>query len=137
MDAVQLAEILEDSVQLHGPRTGLDIALPLFERRMLSRSARVVVASHERAKELHSSKAKRPARRGQVELGAPMPEIIQLLRDKGIGAHSASDPRGLDAVVAEAIGISDLTGRQEAEESGEVDGCCGCERGVLSLVNGK
>eukprot|EP00746_Dinoflagellata_sp_MGD_P149806 gnl/MRDRNA2_/MRDRNA2_81785_c0_seq1.p1 gnl/MRDRNA2_/MRDRNA2_81785_c0~~gnl/MRDRNA2_/MRDRNA2_81785_c0_seq1.p1 ORF type:complete len:313 (+),score=42.26 gnl/MRDRNA2_/MRDRNA2_81785_c0_seq1:509-1447(+) len=43
-DAVLLAEILEDSVRRHGPGIGLDIALPLFEKRMLNRTARVVRA---------------------------------------------------------------------------------------------
>ena len=35
MDAVQLAEMLEDSIRSHGPITGLDVALPAFERKML------------------------------------------------------------------------------------------------------
>lgn len=32
-----------------------------------------------------------------------MPQVIRVLRASGIGAHSAADPRGLDAVVANAI----------------------------------
>jgi hypothetical protein len=32
-----------------------------------------------------------------------MPEVIAFLRARNIGAHSAVDPRGLDAVVSEAM----------------------------------
>ena len=80
---------------------------------MLTGAARVVVASRIKAKELHSNLAKQPARMGGLEMIAIMPEIVRVLRENGVGAHSASDPRGLDAVVAEAIGISDVTGGQE------------------------
>merc|ERR1711920_1062195 len=98
----------EDSVRKHGPLAGMDLALPEFERRMLSRSARMVVASREKAKELHSSLAMQPARKVQRESGADMPEIIRALRAQGIGAHSAADLRGLDAVVAEVMDASNL-----------------------------
>ena len=39
-------------------------------------------------------------------------KAIRILRENGIGAESAADPRGLDAVVAEAIGQSGSFGRQ-------------------------
>ena len=35
----------EDGVRKHGPRAGLDAALPLFEQKMLSRSAAVVAVN--------------------------------------------------------------------------------------------
>merc|ERR1712032_78561 len=85
-----------------------DVALPLFERKMLSRSARVVLASREKAKELHSSLAMQPARKVQREAGIDMPELLRALRAKSIGAHSAADPKGLDAVVAEVMDTSGL-----------------------------
>eukprot|EP00971_Amphidinium_carterae_P072328 1430687-Amphidinium_carterae.1 len=43
-----------------------------------------------------------------------MPEIIRVLRDRGVGAHSASDPRGLDSIVAEVMS-SLRTGAQSVE----------------------
>jgi len=107
-DAVLLADTLENSVRRHGPQSGLDVALPLFERKMLSRSARVVLASREKAKELHSSLAMQPARKVQREVGVDMPEILRALRAKGIGATSAANPKGLDAIVAEVMDASGL-----------------------------
>eukprot|EP00929_Paragymnodinium_shiwhaense_P048416 TRINITY_DN24481_c0_g2_i3.p1 TRINITY_DN24481_c0_g2~~TRINITY_DN24481_c0_g2_i3.p1 ORF type:complete len:1080 (-),score=278.32 TRINITY_DN24481_c0_g2_i3:174-3413(-) len=104
-DAVLLAETLEDSVRQHGPQDGLGKALPVFEQKMLSRAARVVIASREKARELHSSLAMKPARKVQRESGVDMSAIIRTLRTKGIGAQSAVDPRGLDALVAEVIDI--------------------------------
>merc|ERR1711908_267201 len=59
-DAAQLAEIMKDGVQRHGPHTGLDIALPRFEQRMLTRATRMVLGSREKAKELHSALALQP-----------------------------------------------------------------------------
>lgn len=109
-DAVLLADSLVEGIQKHGPQDGLDAALPLFEQKMLSRSARMVVGSREKAKELHSSLALQPARKVQREVGLDMPKVIRALRANGIGAHSATDPRGLDAVVAEAIGSSPSSG---------------------------
>jgi len=105
-DAVLLADCLVDSVQKHGPHAGLDAALPLFEQKMLSRSARVVVGSREKAREQHSQLALQPARKVQRETGMDMQQAIRVLRAKGVGAHDATDPRGLDAVVAEAIGVT-------------------------------
>lgn len=102
-DAVLLADCLADSVQMHGPHAGFDAALPSFERRMLNRSARMVVGSREKAKELHSAFAMQPARKVQRETGVDMQKAIRALRAKQIGAHSAADPRGLDAVVVAAI----------------------------------
>eukprot|EP00928_Gymnodinium_smaydae_P038278 TRINITY_DN26430_c0_g1_i1.p1 TRINITY_DN26430_c0_g1~~TRINITY_DN26430_c0_g1_i1.p1 ORF type:complete len:1082 (+),score=131.33 TRINITY_DN26430_c0_g1_i1:283-3246(+) len=102
-DGVLLADILEDNVRKHGPQLGFDAALPIFEQKMLNRSARMVTGSREKAKEMHSSLAMQPARKVQRDTGIDMPSIIKTLRVKGIGAHSATDPRGLDAVVADAI----------------------------------
>ena len=107
-DAVLLADCLVDNVQKHGPYAGLDAALPLFEQKMLSQSARMVVGSREKAKELHSRLALQPARKVQREIGADMQKGIQVLRARGIGAHNATDPRGLDVAVADAISTSSL-----------------------------
>eukprot|EP00746_Dinoflagellata_sp_MGD_P035424 gnl/MRDRNA2_/MRDRNA2_184761_c0_seq1.p1 gnl/MRDRNA2_/MRDRNA2_184761_c0~~gnl/MRDRNA2_/MRDRNA2_184761_c0_seq1.p1 ORF type:complete len:405 (-),score=69.73 gnl/MRDRNA2_/MRDRNA2_184761_c0_seq1:31-1185(-) len=107
-DAVLLADVLEDSVRKHGPQNGLDFALPVFEEKMLRRSGRLVIASREKAKELHSSLALQPARKVQRESGVDMPEVLRVLRAKGIGAHSANDPRGLDAVVAENSSLGEF-----------------------------
>uniref|UniRef100_A0A7S0L217 Uncharacterized protein n=1 Tax=Coccolithus braarudii TaxID=221442 RepID=A0A7S0L217_9EUKA len=68
----------------------------------------MVVGSREKAKELHSGLALQPARKVQRETGVDMARGIRVLRARGIGAHSATDPRGLDALVAEAIGTPDL-----------------------------
>jgi 2-polyprenyl-6-methoxyphenol hydroxylase-like FAD-dependent oxidoreductase len=105
-DAVLLADTLVDSIRKHGPHAGVDAALPLFEQKMLSRSSRMVVGSREKAKELHSSLALQPARKVQRETGSDMHQAIRVLRAKGIGAHNATDARGLDAVVAEAVDMS-------------------------------
>jgi hypothetical protein len=70
---------------------------------MLSRSARMVLGSREKAKELHSSLVLQPARKAQREAEIDIQEAIRILRAKGIGAHCASDPQGLDAIVAAAI----------------------------------
>ena len=102
-DAVLLAECLVDSIVKHGPQAGFDVALPLYEQKMLSRSSRMVVGSREKAKELHSSLVLQPARKVQREAGGDMQKAIGTLMAKGIGAHSAKDPRGLDAVVTDAI----------------------------------
>eukprot|EP00933_Yihiella_yeosuensis_P022592 TRINITY_DN17777_c0_g1_i6.p1 TRINITY_DN17777_c0_g1~~TRINITY_DN17777_c0_g1_i6.p1 ORF type:complete len:471 (-),score=110.97 TRINITY_DN17777_c0_g1_i6:527-1939(-) len=118
-DAVLLADILEESVRKHGPATGLDIALPVFERRMLQRSARMVLGSREKAKELHSSLAMQPARKVQRESGVDMPEIIRVLRERGIGTHSATDPKGLDAIVGEVMdsfGSGDSSVARQSED---------------------
>ena len=102
-DAVLLADTLLEGVQRHGPHAGIDAALPLFEQKMLSRSARMVLGSREKAKELHSSLALQLGRKVQREVGLDMPKVIRALRADGVGAHSVNDPRGLDAVVADAI----------------------------------
>ncbi|KOO26258.1 hypothetical protein Ctob_008307 [Chrysochromulina tobinii] len=88
---------------VHGPHAGIDAALPAFEVEMCSRSSRAVVGSREKARELHSSLALQPARKVQRDAGLDMPKVIRLLRESGIGAHSAADARGLDAVVADVI----------------------------------
>lgn len=110
VDAVLLADTLADSVNKYGPHAGFDVALPIFEQKMFTRTARVVIASREKAKELHSSLALQPARKAQRETGLNMKEVIRVLRDKGVVAQCASDPLGLDAVVADAIKYSGLGG---------------------------
>ncbi|CAE7728803.1 auaG, partial [Symbiodinium necroappetens] len=102
IDAVLLADVLVESIQKSG-ELGFEAALPLFERKMLSRSARVVVGSREKAREMHSRLALQPARKVQRETGLDPQKAIRVLREKGIGAQCAMDPRGLDAVVAETI----------------------------------
>lgn len=104
-DAVLLADSLVESIQRHGPSAGMDAALPLFEKEMLRRSSRMVVGSREKAKELHSPLALQPARKVQRDTlgGLDMQKSIGILLAKGIGAHSAADPLGLDAVVEAAI----------------------------------
>ena len=104
-DAVLLADCLAEGVRERGPQTGLHAALAGFERKMMSRSARVVVASREKARELHSSFALQPARKVQRDSkqGVDMAQLIDALRSRGVGAHSATDPRGLDAVVTAAM----------------------------------
>jgi len=102
-DAVLLAETLAANIRRHGPHAGIDAALPAFEVEMCSRSSRAVVGSREKARELHSSLALQPARKVQRDAGLDMPKVIRLLRESGIGAHSAADARGLDAVVADVI----------------------------------
>jgi len=108
---VLLAEALVQGVREHGALAGLDAALPLFERRMLSRSARVVVGSREKAKELHSSLALQPGRKVQRDTGVDMPRVVRALRAGGIGSGSATDPRGLDAVVAEVVDRTSASAR--------------------------
>eukprot|EP00802_Teleaulax_amphioxeia_P003133 Tamp_03136.p1 GENE.Tamp_03136~~Tamp_03136.p1 ORF type:complete len:1171 (+),score=340.99 Tamp_03136:337-3513(+) len=105
-DAVLLADTLVECISKHGAEAGLDAALPLFEQKMLNRSSRVVVGSRSKAKEMHSSLALQPARKAQREAdGVDMQKAIAVLRAKRIGAASACDARGLDAVVAEALGM--------------------------------
>ena len=123
-DAVLLADCLVDSIRKHGPHAGLDLALPVFERKMLNRSNRMVIGSREKAKELHSCLELQPARKVQREAdgGLDMQQAIRVLRTKGVGAHSASDPCGLDAVVAKTIQSSssrvtpDRPGRESIQE---------------------
>jgi hypothetical protein len=74
-DAVLLADTLAESVAKHGPHAGFDAALPVFEKKMLSRSARVVLGSREKAKELHSRLALQPGRKVQREVGVDMPQV--------------------------------------------------------------
>jgi len=103
-DAVLLADTLVDGVRKHGPNSGFDFALPIFEQKMLSRSSRMVVGSREKAKEMHSPLALQPARKAQREAEFDMQKTLRVLREKGIGAQNASDPRGLDDLIeTEAI----------------------------------
>ena len=67
-DATLLAAVLSSAVQREpDPERALEAALPEFERRMLDRSARVVEQSREKAREMHSPLALRPARKRQRE----------------------------------------------------------------------
>ena len=56
-DAVLLANALVEGVGKRGPVDGFNYALPLFEKRMLSRSSRAVLGSREKVKEMHSALA--------------------------------------------------------------------------------
>ena len=102
-DAVLLADTLADGVRKHGVEDGFDKALPTFEQKMLNRSSRMVVGSREKAKEMHSNLALRPARKVQRETDVDMTRVIKMLRAKGIGATSANDKRGLDAAVSDVM----------------------------------
>merc|ERR1712216_18989 len=79
-DAVLLADTLTESIQKHGPEAGLDAALPVFEQKMLRRSARIVTGSRDKAKEMHSSLALQPARKVQRETGVDMTKVIHALQ---------------------------------------------------------
>ena len=116
-DAVLLADALVDGVATHGPQAGFAAALPVFEREMLRRSSRVVVGSREKAIEMHSALALQPARKTQREAAlGDMATAIAVLRKRGIGADSAADPRGLDAVVeAEVLGTGAKPARAGAD----------------------
>jgi 2-polyprenyl-6-methoxyphenol hydroxylase-like FAD-dependent oxidoreductase len=117
-DAVLLADSLVQGVAEHGPRGGFDAALPLFEPKMLRRSARVVAGSRDKAKEMHSALALQPARRAQREADFDMRKALQTLRARGIGARNVHDPRGLDAVVqAEASSPSGAAGSEEWDDA--------------------
>ena len=48
-------------------RERLQPRLPLFEKKMLSRSSRAVLGSREKAKEMHSNLALQPARKKRKE----------------------------------------------------------------------
>ena len=102
-DAVLLADTLADGVRKHGVEDGFDKALPTFEQKMLNRSSRMVVGSREKAKEMHSNLALRPARKVQRETDVDMMRVIKMLRAKGISATSANDKRGLDAAVSDVM----------------------------------
>ena len=134
-DAVLLADTLAEAVCQHGPAAGIDHALPVFERKMLSRANRVVVGSREKAREMHSTLALQPARKVQrdaADAALDMRHVIRLLRHKGIGAACARDARGLDAVVAAsmdaAVGGAEVLA-PEAEGGGGGGGGGGGERG--------
>merc|ERR1712232_1069825 len=89
LDAVLLADILEDSVWTHGPCAGFDAALPRFEREMLKRSASKVVASRKVAAELHSPFVLMTAQAAEGTHD-PRSDMIQFLRAKSVGADNAS-----------------------------------------------
>ena len=116
-DAVLLAESLADGVRKYGADEGFDKALPTFEQKMLNRSSRMVVGSREKAKEMHSNLALRPARKVQRETDVDMVRVIKMLRAKGVGAKTSNDERGLDAVVADVMRLCASGGVVEVVEN--------------------
>ena len=108
-DAVLFADLLLEGVGKLGPIDGFDYALPIFEKKMLARSSRMVVGSREKAKEMHSALALQPARKAQREAEFDLPTVLRVLREKNIGAQSAIDPRNLDSIVADAA-VATTTG---------------------------
>ena len=116
-DAVLLAETLADGVRKYGADEGFEKALPTFEQKMLNRSSRMVVGSREKAKEMHSNLALRPARKVQRETDVDMAMVIKVLRAKGVGAKTSNDERGLDAVVADVMRLCARGGVMEVVEN--------------------
>ena len=116
-DAVLLAETLADGVRKYGADEGFEKALPTFEQKMLNRSSRMVVGSREKAKEMHSNLALRPARKVQRETDVDMVRVIKMLRAKGVGAKTSNDERGLDAVVADVMRLCASGGVMEVVEN--------------------
>ena len=110
-DAVLLARSLSDNVRALGVAKGIDAALPVFEKKMLARASRVVRASRDKARELHSPLALAPARKAQRESGADvdMARVIARCRAEGVRAAHGGDARAdLDAVV-QAVGFGGKT----------------------------
>ena len=110
-DAVLLARSLSENVRALGVAKGIDAALPVFEKKMLARASRVVRASREKARELHSPLALAPARKAQRESGADvdMARVIARCRAEGVRAAHGGDARAdLDAVV-QAVGFGGKT----------------------------
>ncbi|GMH61520.1 hypothetical protein TrLO_g13383 [Triparma laevis f. longispina] len=107
-DAVLLADTLTEGIRKHPAdvEQGLNVALPIFEKKMLNRSSRAVIGSREKAKELHSSLALQPARKVQRETDVDMQKVIKILKEMGVGAASAREggALGLDGLVAEVMG---------------------------------
>ena len=119
-DATLLAECLAKNVAQLGPEQGFEAALPEFERKMLPRSARAVVSSREKAKELHSKlvlQKGRKTQRGRAEEYLKNESAIRALRAKNIGAWSAMREGGLDKAVAAAIDAT--TSRNETKNVSE------------------
>ncbi|CAD7948779.1 unnamed protein product [Amoebophrya sp. A25] len=119
--SITKADDEQQKFQLHLPHldtaisAGIDAAVPIFERKMLTRSCRMVTGSREKAKELHSSVVLQQGRKVQRETGGiDMQQALRILRDKGITALAAADPAGLDVVVANAIGLG--TGSEKNHE---------------------
>ena len=52
-----------------------------------------------------------PGRKVQRDTGVDMPRVVRALRAGGIGSGSATDPRGLDAVVAEVVDRTSASAR--------------------------
>ena len=104
-DAVLLANALVEGVGKRGPVDGFSYALPLFEKRMLSRSSRAVLGSRKKAKEMHSALALQPARKAQREAEFDLLVVLRRLKEKNITASRATDKIGLDALVLSLIHI--------------------------------
>ena len=109
-DAVLLARSLSDNVRALGVAKGIDAALPVFEKKMLARASRVVRASRDKARELHSPLALAPARKAQRESGADvdMARVIARCRAGACAPRTAGTRADLDAVV-QAVGFGGKT----------------------------
>jgi len=103
-DAVLFADTLIEGVGKHGPVEGFNYALPLFEKKMLSRSSRAVLGSREKAKEMHSALALQPARKAQREADFDLHAVLRTLKEKQITASRATDKKSLDALVLAECG---------------------------------
>ena len=103
-DAVLFADTLIEGVGKHGSVNGFNYALPLFEKKMLSRSSRAVLGSREKAKEMHSNLALQPARKAQREAEFDLRTVLRSLKEKQITASRATDKEGLDALVLAVCG---------------------------------
>ena len=103
-DAVLFADTLIEGVGKHGPVEGFNYALPLFEKKMLSRSSRAVLGSREKAKEMHSALALQPARKAQREADFDLHAVLRTLKEKQITASRATDKKGLDSLVLAECG---------------------------------
>eukprot|EP00959_Pyramimonas_sp_CCMP1952_P237923 4971844-Pyramimonas_sp.AAC.1 len=71
----------------------MDAALPAYERRMLGRSARAVVGSREKAKEMHSALALQPARKVQREAAEEMQQRYTV-NDHLLGRSKGEQQKG-------------------------------------------
>jgi hypothetical protein len=101
MDAVLLADCLEQAVRKEGPAAGMDSALPKYEREMLRRSASKVEASREAASILHSEAAQAVDASSQVA-----GSVITALQQKGIGAWTAVPGVDLNKEVASVLELA-------------------------------
>ena len=113
-DAVLLARCLSEHVRTQGENAakGIDAALPVFEKRMLARSSRVVRASREKAREMHSPLALAPARKAQRESAerGDAARAVARCRAEGVCAAHARGEGALDLdEVVQAVGFGGKT----------------------------